>query len=110
MSDPLTAAAAAQDVRNQKLLSSTPYAGTHFESKVLPLTLDLASGDFTAEHDTALAALESHLRKRQAIAEPFTVADAVAALVKFRAAVHPNPAWRSTYRAGLDEFERRVRS
>src|SRR5690348_2876025 len=58
MSDPLTAAAAAQDVRNQKLLSSTPYAGTHFESKVLPLTLDLASGDFTAEHDTALAALE----------------------------------------------------
>ena len=57
-SDPLTAPAAAQDARNQKLLSSTPYAGTHFESKVLPLTLDLASGDFTAAHDTALAALE----------------------------------------------------
>src|SRR5262245_50108673 len=56
-SDPLAAIAAAQDARNEKLLASTTYAGARFESKVLPLTLDLGSGDFTDEHDTAFAAL-----------------------------------------------------
>src|SRR3954466_15923548 len=58
MSDSLAAIAAAQDGRNQKLLSSTKYVGPRFESSVLPLTLDLGSGDFTAEDDTAFAALE----------------------------------------------------
>src|SRR5574339_212507 len=58
MSDPLAAVAAAQDARNQALLSSTMYAGTRFESKVVPLTLDLGSGDFTADDDVAFAALE----------------------------------------------------
>jgi len=43
---------------------------------------------------TALAALESHRRQQRGIGEPFTVGDAVAALVKFRDAVTPNAAWR----------------
>ena len=42
---------------------------------------------------TALAALETHLRAAKGIEAPFTVADAVATLVRFRDPVEPNPAW-----------------
>jgi len=58
---------------------------------------------------TALAALEAHERRRRQIEAPFTVADAVARLVKFREAVRPNAAWREYYRRGLQEFEGRLR-
>ena len=58
---------------------------------------------------TALAALESLRRKEQGIARPFTVADAVACMVKFRAPVQPNPGWREAYQAGLRQFETRLR-
>jgi sugar (pentulose or hexulose) kinase len=57
---------------------------------------------------TALAALETHLRRQHGDAAPFTTADAVAVLVKFRAPVAPNPAWRDAYREGLQAFERRL--
>ena len=57
---------------------------------------------------TALAALETHRRRQQKIAAPYTVADAVAQMVKFRGQVAPNAAWREVYRTGLAEFERRV--
>jgi len=59
---------------------------------------------------TALAAMESHQRKARGLTAPFTVTDAVAVLVKFRDEVQPNPAWRSAYEQGLDEFERHVAS
>jgi sugar (pentulose or hexulose) kinase len=59
---------------------------------------------------TALAALESHLRRQRGIDAAFTVADAVPILVKFRGSVAPNPAWRDAYREGLREFEQRLRS
>src|SRR5260370_17265433 len=42
---------------------------------------------------TALAAVESQLRKQQTIAEPFLLADAVATLVKFPTPVTPNSTW-----------------
>jgi sugar (pentulose or hexulose) kinase len=58
---------------------------------------------------TALAALETHLRRQQGLREPFTVADAVAVLVKYRPPVAPNPAWSDAYRQGLQTFEQRVR-
>jgi sugar (pentulose or hexulose) kinase len=57
---------------------------------------------------TALAALEGSLRKQQGVAAPYTVADAVGRMVKFRAAVSPNAGWREAYRQGLREFEKRV--
>lgn len=59
---------------------------------------------------TALAALETHLRRRQSITAPFTTADAVAVLVKFRNPVRPNPAWRAAYQAGLRAFEQWLQS
>src|SRR5262245_55273243 len=56
--DPLATLTAEQDVRNAALLRATPYCAPRFESKVVPLTLDLAGGAFTDEHDLAFAALE----------------------------------------------------
>jgi xylulokinase len=57
---------------------------------------------------TALAALETHLRRQHGEQDPFSVADAVAVLVKFRDPVQPNAAWAHAYRAGLESFERRL--
>jgi sugar (pentulose or hexulose) kinase len=57
---------------------------------------------------TALAALESHLRRQAKIDDPFTVADAVHALVRFREPVPPNPSWRETYNRGLENFVQQV--
>jgi sugar (pentulose or hexulose) kinase len=57
---------------------------------------------------TALAALENQLRKQRKIDAPFTVADAVARLVKFRSPVAPQPAWREAYRQGYEQFLNRV--
>jgi sugar (pentulose or hexulose) kinase len=56
----------------------------------------------------ALAGLESLNRKKAGIAEPFTAADAVASMVKFRDAVQPNPAWVADYQKGLQQFADRV--
>ncbi len=58
---------------------------------------------------TALAALENHLRRQKGLQPTFTVADAVARLVKFRAAVQPNPAWEATYQEGFRAFEERLK-
>jgi sugar (pentulose or hexulose) kinase len=57
---------------------------------------------------TALAALETHRRRQRGPDTPFTVADAVAVLVKFRDPVLPNPAWRDAYQKGLTVFENRL--
>jgi sugar (pentulose or hexulose) kinase len=54
---------------------------------------------------TALAALESRRRKQRSAAAPFTVADAVAVLVKFKEPAAPNPAWRDIYQKGLRDFQ-----
>src|SRR5205823_6215883 len=58
---------------------------------------------------TALAALETHLRRQRGEHEPFSVADGVPVLVKFRDPVAPQPAWRKAYRDGLQVFEARLR-
>jgi xylulokinase len=58
---------------------------------------------------TALAALETHLRRQHGEQDPFTVADAVAALVKFKQPAEPVPAWREAYRNGLQAFEARIK-
>ena len=59
---------------------------------------------------TALAALETNLRLERGIKHPFTVADAVAVLVKFRGRATPNPKWIAAYQAGLRQFESRLRT
>jgi sugar (pentulose or hexulose) kinase len=59
---------------------------------------------------TALAALETHWRRQRGIDAPFTVADAIPILVKFREPVPPNPAWRDAYRREFQAFETRLKS
>jgi sugar (pentulose or hexulose) kinase len=58
---------------------------------------------------TALAALETHLRRQHGVDTPFTIGDAVAVLVKFGEPVSPNPSWRETYRRGRLRFEELLR-
>src|SRR5207253_2713689 len=52
---------------------------------------------------TALAAYESWLRKEHGL-PAFTVADAVAVLVKYKKPATPNPEWRTAYQQGLATF------
>jgi sugar (pentulose or hexulose) kinase len=59
---------------------------------------------------TALAALEANLRQQRGISAPFSVADAVPVLVKFRTPVSPIKAWRKAYEEGLRVFEERLRA
>jgi xylulokinase len=59
---------------------------------------------------TALAALETSRRRQAGIKEPFTVADAVAVLVKFKDVVEPNLAWQPAYQQGLHTFEQRLQT
>jgi hypothetical protein len=57
---------------------------------------------------TALAALETHLRRQRGLDAPFTVMDAVGTLVKFKSPVVPNSAWGEAYREGVRAFEQRL--
>lgn len=53
---------------------------------------------------TALAAMENYLRQQRGESPDYTVADAVAQMVKFRSAVAPNPEWTGVYAKGLRTF------
>jgi xylulokinase len=58
---------------------------------------------------TALAAVETSRRRDRGIPEPFTVADAVAVMVKFDEPINPNPAWNEPYRQGLQKFREQLK-
>jgi xylulokinase len=72
--------------------------------------LDSDEGPALGAAVTALAALETHLRRQQGDPESLTVSEAVSILVKFRRPVDPNEAWRAAYARSLKEFERRLRT
>ncbi len=57
---------------------------------------------------TALAALETHLRRQAGVGEPYTVADAVGVLVKFREPAEPHRDWQPVYARGQEQFEARL--
>jgi xylulokinase len=57
---------------------------------------------------TALAAMETHLRRRNNVGTPYTVADAVAQLVRFRSPIEPTAAWAEQYRGQRLEFDSRL--
>ncbi|HEY7154379.1 MAG TPA: FGGY-family carbohydrate kinase [Gemmataceae bacterium] len=63
--------------------------------------LESSEGPALGAAVTALAAYETYQRRARKIDAPYTVADAVARLVKFRAPVAPNPAWSEAYRTGV---------
>lgn len=57
---------------------------------------------------TALAAMETHLRRQSGNETPFTVADSVSTMVKFAEPAQPNPAWKKSYQDGLRQFGQRI--
>ncbi|HEX3148287.1 MAG TPA: FGGY-family carbohydrate kinase [Gemmataceae bacterium] len=57
----------------------------------------------------ALAGMQTQMRRRAGDARPFTVADAVSALVQFREPVAPNREWQGVYAKGIEEFRTRIR-
>lgn len=59
---------------------------------------------------TALAALEIYRRRRRRMRTEFTLADAVEQMVQFADTVNPRPAWRDSYRIGLQAFERQLKT
>jgi sugar (pentulose or hexulose) kinase len=71
--------------------------------------LESSEGPALGAAVTALAALEANRRRQRGIETPFSVADAVQVLVKFRGPATPNPAWREPYQAGLRQFEARLK-
>jgi sugar (pentulose or hexulose) kinase len=68
------------------------------------LRLESEEGPALGAAVTALAALESHLRKAKGIRKRFTVADAVTAMVRFRGTVEPRPEWMEAYQQGMNRF------
>lgn len=54
---------------------------------------------------TALAALEAHRRAQQQHGAAYTMADAVAQMVRFREPAAPVAAWKDAYQKGLTDFE-----
>jgi sugar (pentulose or hexulose) kinase len=56
----------------------------------------------------ALAGLETHRRRSAGDQAPFTVADAVARLVKYREQAARRPDWQAAYTTGMRDFERRL--
>ncbi len=57
---------------------------------------------------TALAGVETLLRRQQGVAEPFRVSEAVAIMVRYAEPVTPNPQWVSTYEEEMAKFRQRL--
>jgi sugar (pentulose or hexulose) kinase len=56
----------------------------------------------------ALAGIETYNRRQNQDSEPFTVADAVSALVQFKEPVAPVREWQAAYAKGVEEFRARI--
>lgn len=56
----------------------------------------------------ALSGLETHKRRQAGNSIPFTVADAVARMVRFREPTRPNPAWRDGLTKAYATFRQKV--
>jgi xylulokinase len=67
-----------------------------------------AEGPALGAAAAALAGLEAYRRRQAGDPDPFTVADAVGRLVRFRTPATPRADWRPAYEAGLRDFERRL--
>jgi sugar (pentulose or hexulose) kinase len=57
----------------------------------------------------AVAGAEANTRKAQRVTEPFSAAEAVAMMVKFRDRIEPRPEWVKAYADGFAEFEKRLK-
>jgi sugar (pentulose or hexulose) kinase len=107
-----------QEAAGQRITRITVSGGiarSHLMCEILASVLDRPLSRLESDEGpalgaavTALAALETHLRRQQGNGTPFSIADAVAILVKFRDPILPNTAWRDAYRAGAQTFENQI--
>jgi sugar (pentulose or hexulose) kinase len=70
--------------------------------------LESVEGPALGAAAAALAGYETSLRRKRRSKEEFTVADAVAQIVRYRKPVAPHDPWRETYQRGLALFKQRV--
>lgn len=79
--------------------------------EILASTINMPLARLVSDEGPALGAavaalwgLESYYRKQAKEAKSYTIADAVAQMVKFRKPVSPRSEWVETYSAGLEQF------
>lgn len=72
------------------------------------VTLESDEGPALGAAVTALAAMENHLRKADNDDEPYTVGDAVNAMVRFAGTVDPVAEWQGAYADGLAGFRAKI--
>jgi sugar (pentulose or hexulose) kinase len=101
--------------RLNRIIVSGGIAKSHLIGEILasvlgrPIeTLESSEGPALGAAVAGLWALENFRRRERGISEKFDVRDAIAAMVKYRATIQPNPAWIETYSKGLAAFENRL--
>jgi sugar (pentulose or hexulose) kinase len=99
----------------QRITVSGGIARSDLMCEILATVLDRRLERLQSDEGPALGAAVTALAGFAARHQPWqrsktfsTIADAVAQMVKFRAPVGVNPAWRAAYQQGLQEFERRL--
>jgi hypothetical protein len=56
----------------------------------------------------AFASLELHLRKQSGIKQPFTIADAMSRMIRFKREVQPNKNWVTPYAKLMTQFKTKI--
>ena len=71
-------------------------------------TLESFEGPALGAATAAFASLELHMRKQAGIKEPFTIADAMAKMIRFKRVVQPNKNWVEAYQKLLTQFKLKI--
>ena len=71
-------------------------------------TLESFEGPALGAATAAFASLELHMRKQAGIKEPFTIADAMAKMIRFKRVVQPNKNWVEAYQKLLTQFKSKI--
>ena len=72
------------------------------------MRLESFEGPALGAATAAFSSLEKMLRARAGIKEPFTIADGMASMIRFKGETKPNPAWVGTYQEVLKTFQARI--
>lgn len=69
------------------------------------LRLESFEGPALGAATAAMASLEKYLRKKAGITQPFTIADGMATMIRFKGKTTPNPAWVGPCQEVLQKFK-----
>lgn len=71
-------------------------------------TLESFEGPALGAATAAFASLELHLRKQSGIKQPFTIADAMSRMIRFKREVQPNKNWVTPYAKLMTQFKTKI--